>query len=181
VKDNAAWRLVLVDWWEYVNNYVITKCLLSCDVLLMLIGSRQYTVLFPLKYWIELNASLINLQTNFASCITAGLIKSFILLKSYMFIKGIFDLYVYCRHKHCVKKQIKVGVQPLHTVFLLGICDHEPCGLPRIYINIFYVTWWTYIIYKYYIKTYTIHLHTDTSSTYMFINIKHAQLKLQSR
>jgi hypothetical protein len=35
-------------------------------------------------------ASLMNLQTNFASCtcITAGLIKS-LLLKSYMFIKGI--------------------------------------------------------------------------------------------
>jgi hypothetical protein len=41
--------------YEYFNNYVITKCLLSCDVLLMLIGSRQYTVIFPLKYWIELN------------------------------------------------------------------------------------------------------------------------------
>jgi hypothetical protein len=41
--------------YEYFNNYVITKCLLSCDVLLMLIGSRQYTVLFPLKYLIELN------------------------------------------------------------------------------------------------------------------------------
>ena len=32
------------------SAYPITKCLLSCDVLLMLIGSRQYTVLFPLKY-----------------------------------------------------------------------------------------------------------------------------------
>jgi hypothetical protein len=41
--------------YEYFNNYVITKCLLSCDVLLMLIGSRQYTVLFSLTYWIELN------------------------------------------------------------------------------------------------------------------------------
>ena len=41
--------------YEYFNNYVITKCLLSCDVLLMLIGSRQYTVLCPLKYLIELN------------------------------------------------------------------------------------------------------------------------------
>jgi hypothetical protein len=37
------------------NPYVIAKCLLSCDVFLMLIRSRQYTVLFPLKYWIELN------------------------------------------------------------------------------------------------------------------------------
>ena len=36
-----------------VYNYV-TKSLLYCDVLLMLIGSCQYTVLFPLKYWIEL-------------------------------------------------------------------------------------------------------------------------------
>ena len=41
--------------YEYFNNYAITKCLLSCGVLLMLIGSRQYTVLFSLKYWIELN------------------------------------------------------------------------------------------------------------------------------
>ena len=27
--------------YEYYNNYVITKCRLSCDVLLMLIGSRR--------------------------------------------------------------------------------------------------------------------------------------------
>jgi hypothetical protein len=40
----------LYTMYEYFNNYVITKCLLSCDVLLMLIGSHQYTVLFPLKY-----------------------------------------------------------------------------------------------------------------------------------
>jgi hypothetical protein len=35
----------LYTMYEYFNNYVITKCLLSCDVLLMLIGSRQYDVL----------------------------------------------------------------------------------------------------------------------------------------
>jgi hypothetical protein len=45
----------LYTMYEYFNNYVIAKCLLSCDVFLMLIRSRQYTVLFPLKYWIELN------------------------------------------------------------------------------------------------------------------------------
>ena len=48
----------LYTMYEYFNNYIITKCLLFCDVLLMLIGSRQYTVLFPLKYWIELNWNL---------------------------------------------------------------------------------------------------------------------------
>ena len=43
--------------YEYFNNYVIAKCLLSCVVLLMLIGSRQYTyVLFPLKHLIEFNS-----------------------------------------------------------------------------------------------------------------------------
>jgi hypothetical protein len=36
----------LYTMYEYFNNYAITKCLLSCGVLLMLIGSRQYTVLF---------------------------------------------------------------------------------------------------------------------------------------
>ena len=41
---------VFTTMYEYFNNYFITKCLLSCDVLLMLNGSRQYTVLFPLKY-----------------------------------------------------------------------------------------------------------------------------------
>ena len=55
VKDDAVWRLVLVDWWMFSN----------------------------------IMASLINLQTNFASCINAGLIKSLILLKWYIFIKGI--------------------------------------------------------------------------------------------
>jgi len=30
-------------------------------------------------------------------------------------------------------------------VFLLGIYDHEPCGLLRIYINIFYITLCSYI------------------------------------
>ena len=42
----------LYTMYEYFNNYAIpvTKCFLSCDVLLMLIGSRQYTVLVPLKY-----------------------------------------------------------------------------------------------------------------------------------
>ena len=40
----------LYTMYEYFSNYDITKCLLSCDVLLMLIRSRQYTVLFPLKH-----------------------------------------------------------------------------------------------------------------------------------
>ena len=34
--------------YEYFNNYVIAKCLLSCDVLLMLIGSANISMLFPL-------------------------------------------------------------------------------------------------------------------------------------
>ena len=32
----------LYTMYEYFNDYVIIKCLLSCDVLLMLIGSHQY-------------------------------------------------------------------------------------------------------------------------------------------
>jgi hypothetical protein len=40
--------------YEYFNNYVITKCPLSCDVLLMLIGSRHYTVLYYIHFLINL-------------------------------------------------------------------------------------------------------------------------------
>ena len=37
----------VIDWNKTSESF--------CDVLLMLIGSRQYIVIFPLNYWIELN------------------------------------------------------------------------------------------------------------------------------
>ena len=58
----------------------------------------------------------------------------------------------------------------LHTVFLLGIYDHEPCGLPRIYINIFYITWWSYFTDSNSISHYTFtHLSSNQSCTFIFI------------
>jgi len=48
LSEMCTYLRFLYTMYEYFNNYAITKCLLFCDVLLMLIGSRQYTVLFPL-------------------------------------------------------------------------------------------------------------------------------------
>ena len=42
IKEQSIKRSIIM--YEYFNNYVITKCLLYCVVLLMLIGSGQYTV-----------------------------------------------------------------------------------------------------------------------------------------
>ena len=86
-------------------NYVITNCLLSCDVLLMLIGSRQYTVLFPLKYWIELKSLM------FVFFAMHFLLYLWMLNYSYKIFFVIsypfkFQLYIYiyrgCWYKHIV-------------------------------------------------------------------------------
>ena len=69
------------------------------------------------------------------------------IIYNYLFI-NIHNVIFISRVK---KLTISVGLSQfgillkLHTVFLLGIYDHEPWGLLRIYINILYITWCSYI------------------------------------